>query len=59
MPGGDHRMRGLHDRDFVRDAVAFEAAWHVETNGRGRLYVTLRNVGAGHALPTYTTGPCV
>ena len=40
-------MRGLHDRDFVRDAVAFEAAWHVETNGRGRLYVTLRNVGAG------------
>ena len=56
MAGGDHRMRGLHDRDFVRDAVTFEAAWNIETDGRGRLDVTLRNVGAGHALPTYATG---
>jgi cytochrome c2 len=56
MPGGDHRMRGLHDRDFVRSAVAFEATWHRQSAGRGRLAVILRNVGAGHAVPTYTTG---
>jgi mono/diheme cytochrome c family protein len=56
MPGGDHRMRGLHDRDFVRDALEFEADWHVGSHGGGRLRVTLRNVGAGHSLPTYATG---
>lgn len=72
MPGGDHRMRGLHDREFVRAAVQFDATWQVASQmtnqitnpaghqsghqSGGQLQVTLRNVGAGHALPTYATG---
>lgn len=56
MPGGDHRMRGLHDRDFVRDALRFETDWLPGTNGDGQLRVSLHNIGAGHSLPTYSTG---
>lgn len=53
MPGGDHAMRGIHDRDLVREALAFEARWLPTTPPR--LSVRLGNVGAGHALPTYAT----
>ncbi|HJP32221.1 MAG TPA: multiheme c-type cytochrome [Candidatus Latescibacteria bacterium] len=56
MPRGDHRMRGLHDRDFVRDAIEFEVDWRDAGDDSGHLGIWLRNVGAGHALPTYTTG---
>ena len=56
MPGGDHHIRGLHDRDFVRNALEFDTDWHAGPGASGLLRVRLRNVGAGHALPTYATG---
>lgn len=56
MPGGDHRVLGLHDREFVRAAIQFDASWQAIDDDTGRLQVSLGNIGAGHALPTYATG---
>ena len=56
MPGGDHHIRGLHDRNFVRNALEFDTDWHAGPGASGLLRVSLRNVGARHALPTYATG---
>lgn len=47
MPGGDHRVRGAHDRDFLRGAWSVNPA----RDAKG-LRFELRSVGVGHHLPT-------
>ena len=49
MPGGSHRFAGIHDPAMTARALRVEA---VRTPGGVR--VVLANVGAGHALPTYS-----
>lgn len=55
MPGASHRTLGLRDRDFVREALDFDVVWQ-QGAANDQLQVTLRNTGAGHAVPTYSTG---
>ena len=49
---GDHRLRGAHDADAVRQAVRLEL--DIAPTG-GRAVVAVTNVGAGHAFPTTAT----
>jgi hypothetical protein len=52
MPERRHFFRGIHDPDTVRRAVR----WSFDVNPGGAGVVarmTLTNIGAGHALPTY------
>jgi hypothetical protein len=53
MPDRRHLWRGIHDRDMVSQALEVKA---VAKEGKGdsrHLHVVLKNVGAGHHLPTY------
>ena len=50
MPGGSHGFRGIHDPDMLRRGLALE----VDRTPSG-IVATVRNRGAGHALPTYIT----
>ncbi len=49
MPGGSHRFAGIHDPAMTARALGVRA---VRTTAGVR--VVLANVGAGHALPTYS-----
>lgn len=67
MPDRRHRWKGIHDRDMTRQAVTLGVTVNGEPVGAGNEPVriapgeplsarlTLRNTGAGHAFPTYTT----
>ncbi len=50
MPGGRHRMSGIHDPELTRRALGLSAR-----RTAAGLEVHLGNQGAGHALPTYVT----
>jgi hypothetical protein len=47
MPGGDHLVRGAHDRDWLRDSVSVRA----ERSG-DVLHFVVESVGVGHDWPT-------
>ena len=47
LPGGDHDVRGVHDRDWLRAAVAVEAS-----RVGGVVRFDVRSVGVGHSLPS-------
>lgn len=47
LPGGDHRMRGASDREFLRDAVRVQAV----RTPTGAAF-TLTSVDVGHHVPT-------
>lgn len=47
MPGGDHRVRGVHDRELLRASFAVDARW---TEDGVRFSVA--SVGVGHHLPS-------
>ena len=56
MPGGDHRMPGIHDPLTVSRALELDIDWDLSPDQRQlRATVRLHNRGAGHHLPTYTT----
>jgi len=50
MPAGSHAFKGIHDPGMVRQALGVE----VRRKQEG-IELQARNVGAGHALPTYAT----
>jgi len=50
MPGGSHEFKGIHDPGMSRKALRVD----VRRRRRG-VELRARNVGAGHALPTYAT----
>lgn len=52
MPDRRHQWQGIHSREMVLKAldIGFNV---VAVNGRRIAHATLRNVGAGHAFPTY------
>ncbi len=50
MPAGSHAFKGIHDPGMSRKALRVD----VRRRHRG-VEIRARNVGAGHALPTYAT----
>lgn len=50
MPQGRHAFKGIHDAAMTRATLRVQAR-----RTRTGVRVTATNVGAGHALPTYTT----
>jgi hypothetical protein len=53
MPDRRHLWRGIHDPEMVRRALEVDLALMTDDEGRRRLELNLRNVGAGHQVPTY------
>jgi len=53
MPNRRHLWKGIHDAEWVRGGVRFEA----ELGGRSPLEITLKvtNAAVGHKFPTYIT----
>lgn len=49
MPGGDHAVRGVHDRVALAEAVALTVT---RDRKRGTARFEVRSVGVGHALPS-------
>lgn len=52
MPDRQHRFRGIHDPDTVRQAIAVELTAERTRDG-GLARVAVHNRGAGHHFPTY------
>ncbi|MFQ5994330.1 MAG: multiheme c-type cytochrome [Acidiferrobacterales bacterium] len=50
MPNGKHEFKGIHDRGMTRKGLAVRVS-----RTEAGLHVHAKNVGAGHALPTYGT----
>lgn len=50
MPEGRHEFKGIHDPEMTRRGLQV----HVLRTAQG-MYVEAKNIGAGHALPTYGT----
>jgi len=50
MPAGSHAFEGIHDPGMSRKAL-----WVEVRRGREGIELRARNLGAGHALPTYAT----
>lgn len=50
MPAGSHEFKGIHDPGMSRRALRVDVR-----RGRRGIGVRVRNVGAGHAAPTYVT----
>jgi len=50
MPAGSHAFKGIHDPEMSRKAL-----WVEVRRGREGIELRARNLGAGHALPTYAT----
>jgi len=50
MPAGSHAFKGIHDPEMSRKALRIEV-WRRQEE----MELQARNVGAGHALPTYAT----
>lgn len=53
MPDRRHLWRGIHDPEMVRSAVGLELRLGPDEGGPRKLHAVLKNVGAGHYLPTY------
>jgi hypothetical protein len=55
MPGRSHRWAGIHDPATVESAI--EVGVDIEETGGDSIvaFVQIKNVGAGHHLPTYVT----
>lgn len=54
MPNREHTFLGIHDPVTVRQAIELTASSH-RTGDGVTVVASLRNVGAGHALPTTAT----
>lgn len=50
MPDGSHAFKGIHDPGMSRRALQVDVR-----RKRKEIGIRVRNVGAGHALPTYAT----
>jgi hypothetical protein len=58
MPGRRHLWRGIHDAEWVRGAVRFEAKIHQRPAGSEpalRIAVDVVNAAVGHNFPSYVT----
>ncbi len=55
MPERTHSWKGVHDADTVRQGVAWTVSAARGQDGGASARVRLRNVGAGHYLPTTST----
>ncbi len=55
MPNREHRLLGIHDRDTFRQGIELTASARRDAQGRVGVAAILRNIGAGHMLPTTTT----
>jgi len=55
MPLRSHTWKGVHDVEMVRSAMAFDITTAGVTADTVSVRVAIRNVGAGHHLPTYVT----
>jgi len=55
MPGREHTVLGIHDRDTFRQAIRVEAIAARGTRGVVSVRARLWNAGAGHMLPTTPT----
>jgi hypothetical protein len=55
MPLRSHTWKGVHDVEMVRSAMEFDITIESVTAEDARIRVAIRNVGAGHHLPTYVT----
>lgn len=54
MPERRHLWKGVHDRDMVASGMTVES--DAQLGGAGVVAsLTVRNTGAGHRMPTYTT----
>ena len=54
MSNREHTWRGVHDRDALRAAIRLDASAH-RSDGVVTVLAELRNIGAGHYLPTTPT----
>ena len=54
MPNREHQWLGVHDRTTFRQGVRLDASAH-RANGAVTVVAALRNIGAGHDLPTTAT----
>jgi cytochrome c2 len=55
MPLRSHTWKGVSDVETVRSAMEFDITTESVTAEAARIRVAIRNVGAGHHLPTYVT----
>lgn len=55
MPNREHTFLGVHDPDTFRQGIELEAIAGRSGSGTVSVRARLRNVGAGHYLPTTTT----
>lgn len=55
MPNREHRWKGIHDPDTFRQGVELEVLAGRTESGTVTVRARLRNVGAGHYLPTTPT----
>jgi cytochrome c len=54
MPNREHAWLGVHDRETFRQGIRLDASAH-RKDGAVTVLAELRNVGAGHYLPTTAT----
>jgi len=54
MPGREHSVLGIHDAQTFRQGIELGAQAH-RRNGQVTAVATLKNIGAGHYLPTTPT----
>ena len=55
MPDREHTWKGVHDRDTVRQGISLAAIAGRSKSGAVSVRARLKNVGAGHYLPTTPT----
>jgi mono/diheme cytochrome c family protein len=55
MPGRSHRWLGIHDQETVAAAVTVDVEVLETDRDSVAVKIQVRNVGAGHHLPTYVT----
>jgi mono/diheme cytochrome c family protein len=54
MSSREHQWLGIHDKDTFRQGIELTASAH-DTAGKVTVVATLKNIGAGHMLPTTAT----
>ena len=54
MSNREHQWLGVHDRDTFRQGIELAASAH-RSSGAVTVVATLKNIGAGHMLPTTAT----
>lgn len=55
MANREHAVLGIHDPATFRQGVELGASAHRSTSGEVTVVATIKNVGAGHSLPTTPT----